>query len=186
MVTLVCEACDDEFKVKWYRRESARFCSRRCNASWHCKRRLAHAPKPWASRNGFRPGNIPAHTYPKGHEPWNKGRKGLHLSPATEFKDGHTKRAHSPVGTTRIRKDKAGNLRAWIKCEDKSWLPRAQLVWTKVHGAIPDGSVVHHIDRDSLNDDIWNLELVTRAEHWKIHQDERERARDQALGRSGS
>ncbi len=27
--------------------------------------------------------------FEKGHIPWNKGIKGLHLSPSTEFKKGH-------------------------------------------------------------------------------------------------
>lgn len=31
---------------------------------------------------------------PKGHIPWNKGLKGIHLSPATEFKNGRKDEKH--------------------------------------------------------------------------------------------
>lgn len=32
--------------------------------------------------------------FSKGHKPWNKGLKGIHLSPETEFKPGHDPRAN--------------------------------------------------------------------------------------------
>src|SRR3990167_8949945 len=42
-------------------------------------------------------------------------------------------------------------------------------VWEQVHGPIPRGMCVHHIDRNPRNNDIKNLALVTRAEHTRIH-----------------
>jgi len=35
---------------------------------------------------------------------------------------------------------------------------------------IPQGYVVHHIDEDKLNNDYTNLELLTRAEHIRVHK----------------
>lgn len=44
-------------------------------------------------------------------------------------------------------------------------------VWTFHHGAIPKGHVVHHRDLNPANNDISNLQCITRAEHAKIHAD---------------
>jgi hypothetical protein len=35
----------------------------------------------------FKKGHMPLHSFPKGHIPWNKGLKGIRLSPKTGFKD---------------------------------------------------------------------------------------------------
>lgn len=53
-------------------------------------------------------------------------------------------------------------------------------VWAFHHGPIADGMEVHHVDGDPGNNDIGNLELVTRAEHvarhpWAIERVERQR-----------
>ena len=42
-------------------------------------------------------------------------------------------------------------------------------VWEYYNGKIPDGYLVHHIDGDSGNNDINNLELVLISEHAKRH-----------------
>ena len=44
-------------------------------------------------------------------------------------------------------------------------------VWMYYHGAIPEGDyVIHHIDFDKGNNDISNLQLVTKSEHQHIHK----------------
>ena len=47
-----------------------------------------------------------------------------------------------------------------------------RLLWELEHGPIPIGHVVHHKDHDHRNNDLSNLELMTRAEHCVHHQDE--------------
>lgn len=42
-------------------------------------------------------------------------------------------------------------------------------VWINHHGAIPDGIDIHHIDGDKGNNEINNLEALTRSEHLKRH-----------------
>lgn len=42
-------------------------------------------------------------------------------------------------------------------------------VWTYYNGLIPKGYEVHHKDMDKSNNDISNLELLTKSEHHKIH-----------------
>ncbi len=44
-----------------------------------------------------------------------------------------------------------------------------RMVWTYFNGAIPDGYEIHHRDFDKENNDIANLELVTKDAHQKIH-----------------
>jgi len=42
-------------------------------------------------------------------------------------------------------------------------------VWEKHNGEIPKGMHVHHIDGDTTNNEISNLEIVTSMEHSKKH-----------------
>ena len=42
-------------------------------------------------------------------------------------------------------------------------------------GIVPAGYVVHHIDDNPLNNKLENLQLVTRAEHSKLHRDDRKK-----------
>lgn len=46
-------------------------------------------------------------------------------------------------------------------------------VWELIHGEIPKGYQVHHIDHDKNNNEPENLALLTVAEHRKIHSQER-------------
>jgi hypothetical protein len=71
--------------------------------------------------------------------------------------------------------------------EPNVWKLRSQLVWEQAHGPIPSGFLVHHISRDTLDDSITNLHLLTRAEHMNEHRPEFEekRARNASLARWG-
>lgn len=44
-------------------------------------------------------------------------------------------------------------------------------VWEYYNDKIPKGYEIHHIDFDRSNNDISNLQLVSRSEHRKIHAD---------------
>lgn len=44
-------------------------------------------------------------------------------------------------------------------------------VWEYYNGKIPSGYEVHHIDFDRSNNDISNLQLLTKKEHKKLHAD---------------
>jgi hypothetical protein len=85
-----------------------------------------------------------------------------------------------PVGTVRIRTrhKRGGDTRAFVKVADPNvWRLRAHLVWEEAHGAIPTGLSVHHKDRDTLNDALSNLELLSKKEHLAEHRSEyKERA----------
>lgn len=48
-----------------------------------------------------------------------------------------------------------------------------RFVWESVHGKIPSGAHIHHVDEDKDNNDISNLELLSAHSHEKLHMTER-------------
>lgn len=150
-----CEDCGTKFSREKSGDRPIRFCSPACYQSWNRKH----------GKSGAR--------FATGHAPWNKDKKGLHLNPATEYKKGRRSERWLPVGSETIREDKTGNLRAFIKlAEPNVWRERAIIVWERENGPLPEGKVVHHRDRDSLNDAPRNLQDLTRAEHINEHRHE--------------
>ena len=137
----------------------------------------------------FKPGNVP----------WTKGRKGIHLSPATEFKPGHVLRGQAArnyciVGTIKLWHDKIpkrsrsgrktlkdgsirrGRPRRWIKVKDggptsRRWIPYARYVWEKNGGTIPDGHFVRHKDGNQMNDSPDNLHVVNRSQNLRLNEE---------------
>jgi hypothetical protein len=109
-----------------------------------------------------------------GLEPWNKNAKGLHLSPASEFRPGQAASNHLPVGTIKVRhRSRNAEFRSWVKVADPNqWQLRAVAVWEAENGPLPPGKIVHHVDRDTLNDAIGNLVALTRGEHLATHRAE--------------
>jgi len=104
---------------------------------------------------------------------------GQRLSPATEFKPGMDAHNRLPVGSVSVRRETHTGLdRAWVKtAEPNVWRKRAVLVWEAEHGPVARGLVIHHRDRDSLNDAPTNLQALTRKEHTDEHRGELESAR---------
>lgn len=45
-------------------------------------------------------------------------------------------------------------------------------VWEHYKGVIPAGMHIHHIDGDTANNDIGNLECISRDEHWGHHKEQ--------------
>lgn len=154
-----CQKCGVAFRVKRYRNATARFCS------LVCRKRLASA-NPKMGDGRFKPGAAP----------WNKGIPGTSFSFATRFKPGHRGARAADVGAERIVDD--GGRRAMVKtAEPRTWRMRAVLAWESVNGPLPRGMIVHHVDRDTMNDDPRNLEAKTRAEHLAEHRAEVQYAR---------
>lgn len=173
MASLNCTECSAAFTVPRYREATARFCSRRCASAWHAVRSaFTKGPRPWLKGNKFRAGKRPTNAFEPGHATWNAGMKGIHLSPASEFKKGCVSLTKMPLGTVviRTRHKRRGEQRAFVKVgEPNKWLLRAHYVWIAAHGPIPRGMVIHHIDRDKLNDDLANLSLESKASHMIEH-----------------
>ena len=111
--------------------------------------------------------------FKKGHIPWNKNKKGIHLSKKSEFKKGHKPINWKPVGTITIRIDKNKTKRNWIKIkEPNKWIELYRFNWLNAKRKLKKNYVIHHIDFNSLNDNIENLILLTRTEHINIHRND--------------
>lgn len=69
-----------------------------------------------------------------------------------------------PVGSTRV-----SNGHTQVKCEDGKWRYRSRVVWAEANGPIPRGRLIHHINENPHDDRLENLQMVTVAEHMRIH-----------------
>lgn len=152
----ICEQCGEGFNREKSGKRPIRFCTVGCYHAW----RSAHG--------------VTTGQFKTGHMTWNKGVKGLRMSPGTEFKKGQRARNWVPVGSETERNDKSGRRRGYVKIgEPNKWRERAIVVWERHHGRkLPRGHVVHHRDRNSLNDSPDNLEALTRAAHLNEHRHE--------------
>lgn len=156
-----CEQCGVRFDRERSGARPIRFCAQSC---YHV----------WNRDNGAGGGR-----FSQGSQPWNKGLKGIHLSPSTEWQKGCESQKRVSIGTETIRKrGRETNPRAFVKVADpNTWKERAIVVWERHHGrSVPDGYVIHHKDRNPLNDSIDNLEALTRANHAREHRKDLRRA----------
>jgi hypothetical protein len=96
--------------------------------------------------------------------------KGERRATATEFRPGQRPTNRLPVGTVRHRKHR-GVVRAWVKIAEPSiWRLRAVVAWESANGSLARGRLVHHRNRNPLDDRPENLEALTRAEHLAEHR----------------
>lgn len=153
MATWTCERCSSTFIRDKSGTRPIRFCCVGCFHAW-----LSTQP-----RRG---------TFKKGQDPWNKGIKGIHLSPTSEFRKGCESNRKLGVGSERVRLDKNTKTpRTWVKIKDpRTWKLKAVIVWEEHNGKTPHNMVIHHLDGNSLNDDISNLRCLTRSEHIEAHR----------------
>ena len=99
--------------------------------------------------------------FPKGHVPYNKGKKGIRMSEATEFKKGHTPSNYKPVGTERV--NAMGYMDIKIK-DPSTWKAKHVIAWEEANGLIPKGHVLLFADRNKMNIALDNLVLVSRRQ----------------------
>lgn len=156
MAVWICGQCGEEFKRAKSGTRPIRFCKPECYHLWQ---------KTHPNAGSFRRGLIP----------WNKGVKGIHLSPDTEFKPGHVSTKRCPIGTTRVRVfRKDGELhsaRAFVKvAQPDVWKLRSHVMWEKAHGPIPKGMLLHYKNDDEMDDRLSNFALLTRAKHLATHR----------------
>lgn len=106
--------------------------------------------------------------FKKGHKPWNKGKKGIHLSPDSEFKsDGSNRLANHPSwkGGVQMFKNDCAYL-----AKEGGRVRRPRQKYIDAHGSIPKGFVILHIDGDNKNDNLDNLKAISRAELLKLNR----------------
>ena len=105
-----------------------------------------------------------------GQQSHTKGKK---MSPEvyakvkrTMFRKGHTSGRTLYDGATVIRKgDKEGTRYRYIRVALRKWQEYYRYVWEQAHGPIPEGGVIRHINGDTLDDRLENLELLTKQEN---------------------
>lgn len=106
--------------------------------------------------------------FKKGHISPYKVPKGVHLSPATEFKKGNVpgnlkydgciaKRYHS--------RDRRYYL--YIRISKANWVLLNRHIWTQAHGPIPAKHTVRFKDGNCMNCKLDNLELISQAENMR-------------------
>src|SRR5690606_10942078 len=104
----------------------------------------------------------------------NKGKKqSEYMSPeaiertkASRFKKGRLPHnCYHEIGRIIVRRDKSGISYQYKCVELGKWVPLHTLNWESVNGLLPKGHCLWFKDRDSMNCDISNLELITRREN---------------------
>lgn len=108
--------------------------------------------------------------FPKGHTPFNKGRKGINQGGVqTQFKKGHRPHNYLPIGSERVvkphRDRNTNDDYIEVKIGDPNkWKAKHILIWEEHHGPVPKGHVVIFGDRNNRNFDPNNLILVSRKQ----------------------
>jgi len=106
--------------------------------------------------------------FPKGNVPVNKGQKMsdsvYEKVKSTMFKKGIIPANSKKEGEISLRNSKNGAQYYFIRQNGK-WIPLARHVYESLHGAVPIGSIVIHLDGNTLNVDPDNLKAITRSEH---------------------
>lgn len=146
-----------------------KFCSLDCCWKWR---------KVNGTKGTFKPGIIP----------WNTGTKGVMKENSGSFKAGMESAKKRAIGSVTFRKDKSGKVRAWVKIANNSnpydWQLRTVVNWENANGKVPTGMIVHHRNRNTLDDKLSNLKLLSRADHLSEHRHEFEEKRSTRAGKS--
>lgn len=103
-----------------------------------------------------------------GHIPKNKGQKGIHRSPETEFKKGNIPPQTKYDGAISLRKkkDKQGNVIEqyyYIRIAKGKWELLHRYNYKKKYGDIPAGMILVSKDENPLNCDADNWECITKS-----------------------
>lgn len=107
------------------------------------------------------------------HATWNKGLKGIHLSPETEFKKGENlreKNTHWKGGMT----ESNGYIYIYRPdhpyCEGKGYVLRSHLIAEKALGRyLKKNEMVHHINGNKKDDRNSNFLICTKPYHNWLH-----------------
>jgi hypothetical protein len=99
--------------------------------------------------------------FKKGQKPWNAGVKGIHLSPATEFKKGEMVGSdhYSWKGGEQLNKKDCAYLYDGINKR----IRRPKKMYEDANGEVPKGWIIYHLDGDKDNDHLDNLIAIPRV-----------------------
>lgn len=105
--------------------------------------------------------------FKKGQEPWNKGMKGIRLSPDTEFKKGITTMENHP--SWKGGQQNFTNDCVYLNVGTNQRIRRPKKVYEDAYGNIPKGYVLYHLNGNRYDDSLDNLIAIPRAVLVKIN-----------------
>lgn len=115
------------------------------------------------------------HRFPPGHAPANKGlrRPGWSVGRMreTQFKKGQFPPNKDPdfyvLGALRVNADGYIDMRVSFAPGACGWRALHRILWEDAHGPIPRGHIVTFKNRDKLDVELDNLELITLADNFR-------------------
>lgn len=114
------------------------------------------------------------HRFKKGQLPINKGKKqtdymtpeAIERTQKTRFQKGSDNGKQLPIGTITILNGKNGKVKIIILGNGiRAHLNR--YTWSQANGEIPKGMIIVHKDKDPMNCDLENLEMISKAENMR-------------------
>ncbi len=114
------------------------------------------------------------HRFKKGQPAINKGKKqpdymtpeAIERTKKTRFQKGSDNGKQLPIGTITILNGKNGKVKVIILGNGKrAYLNRH--TWAQANGEIPKGMIIVHKDKDPMNCDLENLEMISKAENMR-------------------
>lgn len=100
-----------------------------------------------------------------GFKPHNAGSIGRMKPNRTSFKPGDTPHNTKHDGAISVRKDSSRTAYKFIRMSKGKWKLLHRHVWEQANGPIPPKHIVVFRDRDPMNCELDNLELITMAEN---------------------
>lgn len=117
------------------------------------------------------------HRFLKGYLPANKGLRQpgwfAGRMRETQFKKGHFPYNRDPdfyvLGALRVNADGYIDMRMSFEAGSKGWRALHRILWEDAHGPVSPGCIVRFKDRDKLNVELGNLELISRADNMRLN-----------------
>jgi len=148
MITKKCELCDKEFNATY--KSNRKYCSQKCY--WiTLKGNTINL-----GRNRL---DMIGNDFAKGHEPWNKGTKGICKPNSTSFKKGNFKEKHPNW--------KGGCSWYYTSVARDTLEHKYGIEWNNFN--LPNDAVIHHINGNRQNNIFENLCIMTRSDHCRLH-----------------